>query len=156
MVDDLLDFTGDLAALGKPVGADLLEGKMTLPLIHLLQQPGHRGGEIVREIIEKRAATNEQWDETRVAARAPVDRLCLAARRRVCRAREEAAGDLPAQFGARCAMALPTTCFRATVRARSPEWRVSSYDSPVPTLSPEERLRQLREQIRHHEDAITS
>jgi len=63
VVDDLLDFTGDLAALGKPVGADLLEGKMTLPLIHLLQQPGHRAGEIVRDIIEKRAATNEQWDE---------------------------------------------------------------------------------------------
>ena len=38
VVDDLLDFTGDLAALGKPVGADLREGKMTLPLIHLLQQ----------------------------------------------------------------------------------------------------------------------
>jgi len=63
VVDDLLDFTGDLAALGKPVGADLLEGKMTLPLIHLLQQPGHRAGEIVRDIIEKRAATNAQWDE---------------------------------------------------------------------------------------------
>jgi octaprenyl-diphosphate synthase len=63
VVDDLLDFTGDLAALGKPVGADLVEGKMTLPLIHLLQQPGHRGGDIVREIIAKRAATNEQWDE---------------------------------------------------------------------------------------------
>jgi len=63
VVDDLLDFTGDLTALGKPVGADLLEGKMTLPLIHLLQQPVHRGGEIVRDIIEKRAATNEQWDE---------------------------------------------------------------------------------------------
>src|SRR6478736_5595551 len=38
IVDDVLDFTGDLAALGKPVGADLREGKMTLPLIHLLQQ----------------------------------------------------------------------------------------------------------------------
>ena len=62
-MDDLLDFTGDLTALGKPVGADLLEGKMTLPLIHLLQQPGHRGGDIVREIIAKRASTNEQWDE---------------------------------------------------------------------------------------------
>src|SRR5688572_3413532 len=40
IVDDLLDFTGDAAALGKPIGADLREGKMTLPLIHLLQQ-GH-------------------------------------------------------------------------------------------------------------------
>jgi len=63
VVDDLLDFTGDLAALGKPVGADLVEGKMTLPLIHLLQQPGHRGGEIVREIIERRTATPPQWQE---------------------------------------------------------------------------------------------
>ncbi|MEQ1727800.1 MAG: polyprenyl synthetase family protein, partial [Vicinamibacterales bacterium] len=63
VVDDLLDFTGDFEALGKPVAADLVEGKMTLPLIHLLQQPGHRGGEIVRDIIEKRAATTEQWQE---------------------------------------------------------------------------------------------
>ena len=63
VVDDLLDFTGDLEALGKPVGADLVEGKMTLPLIHLLQQPGPRGGEIVRDIIEKRAATPGQWTE---------------------------------------------------------------------------------------------
>src|SRR5207248_2996882 len=38
LVDDLLDVTGDAAALGKPVGGDLRAGKMTLPLIHLLQQ----------------------------------------------------------------------------------------------------------------------
>jgi octaprenyl-diphosphate synthase len=63
VVDDLLDFTGDFEALGKPVGADLVEGKMTLPLIHLMQQPGHSGGEIIRSIIEKRAATTEQWTE---------------------------------------------------------------------------------------------
>src|SRR6059058_4683489 len=37
LVDDLLDFTGDLKAVGKPIGADLREGKMTLPLIHLLR-----------------------------------------------------------------------------------------------------------------------
>jgi octaprenyl-diphosphate synthase len=63
LVDDLLDFTGESEALGKPVGADLVEGKMTLPLIHLLQQDGHRGGDIVREIITSRAASNEQWNE---------------------------------------------------------------------------------------------
>jgi octaprenyl-diphosphate synthase len=63
LVDDLLDFTGDHEALGKPVGADLVEGKMTLPLIHLLQQPGHDGGAIVRDIMTKRAATTEQWNE---------------------------------------------------------------------------------------------
>jgi octaprenyl-diphosphate synthase len=63
VVDDLLDFTGDLEALGKPVGADLVEGKMTLPLIHLLQQPGHGADAIVREIIASRTATNAQWAE---------------------------------------------------------------------------------------------
>jgi octaprenyl-diphosphate synthase len=63
IVDDLLDFTGDLAALGKPVGADLREGKMTLPLIHLLRQGETAGEKIVREIISSRTATNEQWDD---------------------------------------------------------------------------------------------
>ena len=37
MADDLLDYTQDAAALGKRSGADLREGKLTLPLIHALQ-----------------------------------------------------------------------------------------------------------------------
>ncbi len=61
LVDDLLDFTGDAQALGKPVGADLREGKMTLPLIHLLRQDEEDGATIVREIITTRTATEEQW-----------------------------------------------------------------------------------------------
>ena len=36
MADDLLDYTVDSRALGKPVGADLREGKLTLPVIHAL------------------------------------------------------------------------------------------------------------------------
>jgi octaprenyl-diphosphate synthase len=62
LVDDLLDFTGDAAALGKPVGADLREGKMTLPLIHLLRQGDEAGGAIVRDIIATQSASEEQWD----------------------------------------------------------------------------------------------
>jgi len=38
LVDDLLDFTGSQDVLGKPAGADLLEGKVSLPLIFLLQR----------------------------------------------------------------------------------------------------------------------
>ena len=37
LIDDLLDFTAAEDVLGKAAGADLLEGKMTLPLILLLQ-----------------------------------------------------------------------------------------------------------------------
>lgn len=36
IVDDLLDFTGDEVATGKPAGLDLREHKVTLPLIHAL------------------------------------------------------------------------------------------------------------------------
>ena len=63
LVDDLLDFTGDTAALGKPVGGDLKEGKMTLPLIHLLQQGEEVGARIIRDIIGSRAVEPGQWDE---------------------------------------------------------------------------------------------
>jgi octaprenyl-diphosphate synthase len=64
LVDDLLDFTGDAVALGKPIGADLREGKMTLPLIHLLQQQQDGvGSAIVREIIASRSTNEEQWGE---------------------------------------------------------------------------------------------
>jgi octaprenyl-diphosphate synthase len=38
LVDDLLDFTSTEDVLGKPAGADLVEGKVALPLIFLLQR----------------------------------------------------------------------------------------------------------------------
>lgn len=34
IVDDVLDFTGEQAAVGKPVGSDLLQGLVTLPAIY--------------------------------------------------------------------------------------------------------------------------
>lgn len=37
LIDDLLDFTASDEVLGKPAGVDLLEGKLTLPLIYLLE-----------------------------------------------------------------------------------------------------------------------
>jgi octaprenyl-diphosphate synthase len=38
IIDDLLDYQGDPDQTGKAVGNDLVEGKMTLPLIHAWQQ----------------------------------------------------------------------------------------------------------------------
>ena len=61
IVDDLLDFTGDAGAVGKPIGSDLREGKVTLPLIHLQQHSsGGAGRQIVRDIISSRSVTEEQ------------------------------------------------------------------------------------------------
>jgi len=38
LIDDLLDFTSTEDVLGKPAGADLVEGKVSLPLLLLLQR----------------------------------------------------------------------------------------------------------------------
>jgi octaprenyl-diphosphate synthase len=63
IVDDLLDFTGDEGTLGKPVGGDLREGKMTLPVIHLRAQGDPRADRLLRQIVEARSATPEEWRE---------------------------------------------------------------------------------------------
>ena len=42
LADDSLDFTADEDVLGKAAGADLLEGKLTLPLILMLQSEPER------------------------------------------------------------------------------------------------------------------
>ena len=64
IVDDLLDFTGDARAVGKPIGSDLREGKVTLPLIHLLQHSKDgTAGNIVRDIIASRTVAPAQWAE---------------------------------------------------------------------------------------------
>ncbi len=62
LVDDLLDFTGDAQAVGKPIASDLREGKVTLPLIHLLRQSnGEEGSRIVRDAIASHTVSPEQW-----------------------------------------------------------------------------------------------
>ena len=65
IVDDLLDFTGEEVALGKPVGGDLREGKMTLPVIHLLTRGDARTETLIRKIIHERNVTLEEWREVR-------------------------------------------------------------------------------------------
>ena len=65
LVDDQLDFTGEAEALGKPIGGDLLEGKMTLPLIHLRDHGGPDAVALIRRIVRERHATADDWARVR-------------------------------------------------------------------------------------------
>jgi octaprenyl-diphosphate synthase len=51
--DDLLDFQGDQIVLGKPVGADLKEKKITLPLILSLKNSPEKEKRFILKLIKK-------------------------------------------------------------------------------------------------------
>nr|PZN05719.1 MAG: octaprenyl diphosphate synthase [Pseudomonadota bacterium] len=52
VIDDVLDYSGDLSATGKNLGDDLNEGKPTLPLIHAMRHGTPEQAAIVREAIQ--------------------------------------------------------------------------------------------------------
>lgn len=52
LIDDVLDYSGNAAEIGKNVGDDLREGKSTLPLIYLMQHGTQTECELVRACIE--------------------------------------------------------------------------------------------------------
>lgn len=53
LIDDLLDYSADHQTLGKNIGDDLNEGKVTLPLLHVLRHCDAQQGKILRQAIEQ-------------------------------------------------------------------------------------------------------
>jgi octaprenyl-diphosphate synthase len=54
LVDDVLDFTAREKTLGKPVGGDLREGKVTLPLVYALERATPAERRLVETILVQR------------------------------------------------------------------------------------------------------
>ena len=52
LIDDVLDYSGDQATMGKNVGADLAEGKATLPLIYAMQHGSREEAALIRAAIK--------------------------------------------------------------------------------------------------------
>ena len=84
IVDDILDFTGEQSAVGKPIGSDLLNGLVTLPAIYyaeehpededILSLPdgGWKDTDRVQRIVDnirKNAAIEKAMEEARGAVR---------------------------------------------------------------------------------------
>jgi octaprenyl-diphosphate synthase len=53
LVDDVLDYSGDADSIGKSLGDDLAEGKVTLPLIRTMQRSTPARAEMVRNAIRE-------------------------------------------------------------------------------------------------------
>ncbi len=83
LIDDVLDYSGDVQALGKNVGDDLREGKPTLPLIRVLETGTPEQRDLIRGAIETGDAdfeavaraihATDALDYTRQAARAEAE-----------------------------------------------------------------------------------
>jgi geranylgeranyl pyrophosphate synthase len=80
IVDDILDFTGEESAVGKPIGSDLLNGLVTLPAIYYaeanptnedvlsLPEGGWKETERVQRLVDsirQSSAIQQSMDEAR-------------------------------------------------------------------------------------------
>ena len=91
VIDDVLDYDGDAAEMGKNLGDDLREGKATLPLILAMKLGTPEEAQVVRQAIETGSTTElprivdivrltGALERTRVAAAAQAERAVAAAR----------------------------------------------------------------------------
>ncbi len=73
IVDDMLDYSGDRATIGKPVGGDLRQGLITLPMINFAESFPENPG--VKLILEGKCLDNDQIIDHLVAEVAGSDAM---------------------------------------------------------------------------------
>lgn len=61
LIDDVLDYSGDSATIGKNLGDDLAEGKMTLPLIQALRVANASQAALIRNTINAAEETTPDF-----------------------------------------------------------------------------------------------
>ncbi|WP_319583192.1 polyprenyl synthetase family protein [uncultured Pseudodesulfovibrio sp.] len=60
LVDDALDYASPTSETGKPEGGDLREGKVTLPLILLMEEGDQAGAEVLLEALKEGSLSESQ------------------------------------------------------------------------------------------------
>ena len=163
IVDDLLDFTGEEVALGKPVGGDLREGKLTLPVIHMRDRGGPRArGAAAQGRRGARSQPRRVARDSSAADADPLDRIRQPRRIRLRRAGQEDALQLsPRPTRGMRSCSFPITWFQETgsrlvSRFSSDRFRsfcILNFEFRITAaMDPASRIAELRRQIRHHEE----
>ncbi|SDO81609.1 polyprenyl synthetase family protein [Pseudomonas jinjuensis] len=86
LVDDLLDYRGDAASMGKNVGDDLAEGKPTLPLIVTMRDGTPEQATLVRKAIQQGGSQDLEGIRAAVEAAGALDYTARLAREYSARA----------------------------------------------------------------------
>ena len=63
IIDDLFDYEGESDVTGKPVGYDLADGKVTLPLIAALRSASEADAARLRRLAGRKRWTTAQWEQ---------------------------------------------------------------------------------------------
>ena len=65
LTDDMLDYISCDNILGKHVGTDLKEGKVTLPLIHTLKLTNEKEKTSIKKVLDKNKVTIKDFERVR-------------------------------------------------------------------------------------------
>ena len=100
LIDDVLDFVSTEAKLGKPVANDLREGKLTLPLIYLMEMGAAEHRRLIETVIGERGFETVGRDEVLrlIHEHGTLDRARQEARRYANQAVEALSVFHPSQF----------------------------------------------------------
>ena len=63
LIDDVLDFVSTEAKLGKPVANDIREGKLTLPLIYLMEEGNEEHRRLIETVMHERGFESVRREE---------------------------------------------------------------------------------------------
>jgi octaprenyl-diphosphate synthase len=81
LIDDVLDYSGDEATIGKSLGDDLAEGKPTLPLIYAMRCGSGEQAALVRRAIREGGRDDFAGVHEAIRASGALDYAADAARR---------------------------------------------------------------------------
>ncbi len=90
LMDDLLDYTSSEEIFGKPVGKDLKEGKITLPLVYFVSELERAEVERLAELFKSQKASDQHYEDLvrRVRVNGAIERVRSEASEYIARAEE--------------------------------------------------------------------
>ena len=90
LMDDLLDYTSSEEVFGKPVGKDLKEGKITLPLVYFVSELERAEVERLAELFKSQKASDQDYQDLvrRVRVNGAIERVRSEASEYIARAGE--------------------------------------------------------------------
>lgn len=60
LIDDYFDYASSSKKLGKPVGSDLQEGKITFPVLLLIERTGSKALDVVKDAFSRKSVTESE------------------------------------------------------------------------------------------------